>query len=225
MGLGQFLKLGAGRLLPHRVMVHGDCLSPEVAITFDDGPHPQHTPLLLEALARRGAMATFFLQGDHAARWPQWVREIHGAGHQVANHSYSHVRARDRSSAEFVREVERTQQLLQDLVGCELARDYRPPYGNITGRTFLNLAYKGYRCVFWSKDSDDSTQCDVGSLVASVAYLKLGPGDIVLFHEDYAHTIAAMPTILGTLQAAGLTMKRVDRMVRHEPSDSHGVSS
>ncbi len=213
MGLGQLLKQGSAHLLPRRVVVRGDPAGAQVAITFDDGPHPEQTPRLLEALSQQGALATFFLQGDHAALWPQWVREIHNAGHQVANHSYSHVRARARSAAAFVQDVEKTQQLLQDIVGAELARDYRPPYGDITARTFLALATKGYRCVFWTKDSDDSERRDEDGLVAHVADLKIASGDIVLFHEDYAHTVTAMPAILGGLRAGGLNVQRVDRLL------------
>ncbi|MFZ2649943.1 MAG: polysaccharide deacetylase family protein [Burkholderiaceae bacterium] len=219
------MKQGTARLMPRSAVVGGDPASAAVAITFDDGPHPEQTPLLLEALSRQGALATFFLQGDHAAQWPQWAREIHRAGHQVANHSYSHMRASDRSAAEFVQEVEKTQGLLQDILGTELARDYRPPYGDITARTFLTLASRGYRCVFWTKDSDDSVQRDADALVAHVVGLKIGRGDIVLFHEDYAHSVAAMPKILRALHAAGLTLQRVDRLAQRGSVRPQGISS
>lgn len=214
MGLGRLIKQTAAAVLPRSALMHGNRATPEVAVTFDDGPHPEQTPRLLEVLAQQGVLATFFLQGDHAASWPEWVREIHRAGHQVANHSHSHIRAHARSADTFVREVESTHNLLQDIVGAELARDYRPPYGDITARTFVALASRGYRCVFWTTDSDDSVQRDAQGLVSHVAELKIGNGDIVLFHEDYAHTVKAMPTILSGLRAAGLSMQRVDRLSR-----------
>lgn len=212
MGLGRLIKQGAAALMPRSALVHGDRGSRDVAITFDDGPHPEQTPRLLEVLARHQVKATFFLQGDHAALWPQRVRDIHQAGHQVANHSYSHIRARARPAYTFVQEIEKTHHLLQDIVGAELTRDFRPPYGDITARTFMTLAGKGYRSVFWTIDSDDSDFQQAEPLVAHVAGLTLTGGDIVLFHEDYAHTVAAMPAILTRLASLGLSARRIDEM-------------
>jgi peptidoglycan/xylan/chitin deacetylase (PgdA/CDA1 family) len=193
-------------------MVNGPRNRLEGAVTFDDGPHPEQTPRVLEALAREGVSATFFLQGDNAAAWPQRVREIHEAGHQIANHSYTHIRARERSASEFVTDVERTQALLQDIVGQQIAADFRPPYGDITPRTFAALARRGYRLVFWTTDSDDSTRRDPLDLASHVASLGVAGGDIVLFHEDYAHTAQALPEVLAGLRRAGLSMVRIDRL-------------
>ena len=212
MGLGYFLKQSAAALIPRGALVRGTRARPEIAITFDDGPHPEQTPRLLDVLAREGVLATFFLQGDHAAKWPEWVRKIHLAGHQIANHSYAHIRARDQPVREFVQDVERTHDLLQDIVGVPLARDFRPPYGNITARTFVALATRGYRSVFWTVDSADSFQREVQALVSHISTLNISNGDIVLFHEDYAHTVTAMPAIIAGLRAAGLMPRKVDQL-------------
>jgi peptidoglycan/xylan/chitin deacetylase (PgdA/CDA1 family) len=225
MGLGRLIKQGAAALAPRSVMVHGPRNRLEVAVTFDDGPHPEQTPRVLEALAREGASATFFLQGDHAAAWPQCVRDIHAAGHQIANHSYQHIRARARSASEFVADVERTQALLQDIVGQQIARDIRPPYGDITPRTFAALARRGYRLVFWTTDSDDSSVRDPLGLVSHVASLRIGGGDIVLFHEDYAHTAQALPQVLASLRRTGLSMVRIDRLRGAAPATNRATTT
>src|SRR5260370_16308127 len=64
--------------------------TPRVALTFDDGPHPEATPRVLDALARAGVPATFFLVGEHAQRWPALVRRIRDEGHLIGNHSFAH---------------------------------------------------------------------------------------------------------------------------------------
>lgn len=212
MSPGHLVKLGASRLLPRSVLMRGSQTRSEIAISFDDGPHPQQTPLLLEALAEAEVSATFFLQGDHAAKWPALVRDIHRAGHQVANHGYLHHRARGRTTLDVIDDVERTQSLLQDLVGAELRRDFRPPYGNTTLRAFAGLASRGYRFVFWTVDSLDSFCTDASSLISQFANVRVHRGDIVLFHEDYAHTVSAIPAIVGQLQSAGFSLRKVDQL-------------
>jgi peptidoglycan/xylan/chitin deacetylase (PgdA/CDA1 family) len=167
---------------------------------------------LLAALAQADAKATFFLQGSHAEQWPHLVREIHREGHQVANHGYSHRSARHLPLDTFVLEVERTQAMLEDIVGCELNRDFRPPFGDTTVRSFFALTKRGYHWTFWSHDSDDSDVRDRDRLASRTAELNLRSGDIILFHEDYAHTVAAMPQILATLHAKGLAVVRTDSL-------------
>lgn len=212
MSLGTILKRSAAALWPSRVILHGHAQGSRVGLTFDDGPHPQNTLPLLEVLARAKATATFFLQGSQAERWPQLVREIHRQGHQVANHGFSHGSATKLPLLDFVQEVERTQALLEGIVGCGLARDFRPPFGDTTARSFLWLAGRGYRWIFWSHDSDDSLVRDPLELAQRVETLRLSAGDIALFHEDYAHTLAAMPQILASLRSRELRAVRVDSL-------------
>jgi peptidoglycan-N-acetylglucosamine deacetylase len=212
MNLGAVLKRCAAVAWPSRVMWRGTARDSRVALTFDDGPHPQYTLPLLDVLAKAQAQATFFLQGAHAERWPDLVREIHRQGHQVANHAHSHRSARKLPTAVFVREVEQTQAVLEGIVGQALTRDFRPPFGDTTVRSFLQLAARGYRWVFWSHDSDDSVIRDPHQLAQRTDGLRLGGGDIALFHEDYAHTLAAMPQILVALSSRGLRAVRVDAL-------------
>lgn len=212
MSLGTLLKRGAAAAWPNRAMWRGKGRGSRIALTFDDGPHPQCTRPLLDVLAQAQAHATFFVQGAHAERWPDLVREMHRQGHQVANHAHSHRSARDLPAAAFVREVEQTQTLLEDIVGVPLARDFRPPFGDTTVQSFLRLAGRGYRWVFWSHDSDDSVIRDPQHLARRTDELRLSAGDIALFHEDYAHTLAAMPHILAALSSRGLRAVRVDAL-------------
>jgi peptidoglycan/xylan/chitin deacetylase (PgdA/CDA1 family) len=208
MGLGRLAKAATAAVFPGAMLVRGrqGVGGLPAAITFDDGPHPQNTPLILAALASADARATFFLQGQEAQRHPELVRAIHRAGHQVANHAFLHRDARSIPAKEFVDEVVRTQRLLCDIVQCDLARDFRPPYGGITPATFIALARGGYRFVLWSKDSRDSFVKDASLLASGVSALQISSGDIVLFHEDYPHTAAALPSILAGLGRRSLRL-------------------
>jgi peptidoglycan/xylan/chitin deacetylase (PgdA/CDA1 family) len=180
-----------------------------VALTFDDGPHPEHTPAILDVLAASGAKATFFLQGSVAKRHPALVRAIDERGHQVGNHGWSHSRASDVGTKAFVREAADTQRLLEDTLGRRLPRIYRPPYGSLSPMAFLCLAGQGYRFVFWSVETDDSYLRDPDELVQRVEHALIRSGDILLFHEDYAHSLSALPRILENLDARRLAVVSV----------------
>lgn len=204
MGLGRPAKLALGRLFPRLVLVKGAAGSrPRIALTFDDGPHPEHTPAILDALAAGHAKATFFLQGTLAQRHPALVRAISDGGHQVANHGWSHSRASEVGGGAFVREVIDTQALLEETVGRALPRMYRPPYGTISLLPFVRLAGRGYRAVFWSLDSRDSFERESAAVASAIGGAVVRSGDIVLLHEDYRHTVEALPTILKTLTTRG----------------------
>jgi len=199
-------------LAPQLVVSRGSGKAPAVALTFDDGPHPANTPRILEALAAAGAQATFFLQGSEAAKHPALVREIHAQGHQVANHARTHRKPSELGAKAYVREVKDTQALLCDIVGAPLARSFRPPYGETSLRTLLRLTRSGFRYVYWSRDSEDSWLKEPQALVEHFHRRAACAGDIVLFHDDYAQTAAALPTLLRQLRKAGLQAVRVDAL-------------
>src|SRR5581483_9760886 len=103
-----------------------------IALTFDDGPHPELTPQLLEILERQQVPATFFVVGTCAQRWPEVVRRAFSAGHEIGNHSWSHPFLTECSAARVTQEIERTDALLHDLTG-ERPNTVRPPYGAVNG--------------------------------------------------------------------------------------------
>lgn len=211
MTIGRFVKQVVARLAPRTLVYRGR--GDGIALTFDDGPHPEQTPVLLDALLRLNVKATFFLQGAHASQWPQLVREMHARGHQVANHGWSHASAKRLPLVDFVEEVERTQSVLESIVGTTLARDFRPPYGDITMPAFWALARRRFRFVYWTVDSDDSVHRDAATLGFRMGRVNVKRGDILLFHEDYAHTVAAIPAVVIHLRSAGLSLQTVDRLL------------
>ena len=207
---GALIKHGLGRLFPDFVLVKGRTApTPRVALTFDDGPHPDNTKRLLDILDRNDVRATFFLLGSEVEKHPALARDILGRGHQIGNHGYSHLDAKRTRRDLYIADTNRAQEILQDAVGTPLKRIFRPPHGTITGAAFLTLARSGYRFVFWSADSRDSFITSPMELVSHVASLQVADGDILLFHEDYAHTVASLPEVLRLIKGRSLEFKRI----------------
>ena len=210
METGSALKRMLGWVLPRLVLVRGAAgPSPRVALTFDDGPHGDHTRAILDVLAAGGARATFFLQGSEAARHRALVRAIHEGGHQVGNHGWTHSRVSDVGLRAFVSEAVDTQSLLEDTLGRPLPRIYRPPYGAVSPAAFLALAREGFRFIFWSLDSEDSFVRDAGQLTRRLETAPVRSGDVLLFHEDYTHAVAALPAVVANLKARTFALVRV----------------
>lgn len=213
MGLGGILKLAAARAFPGRVIYRGrPGGQARVALTFDDGPHAEHTPRVLEALAAGSAQATFFLQGAHAERHPALVRAIADAGHELGNHGWSHARASEVGARAFVREAVETQLLLERITGRPLPRLYRPPYGYVSPAALPGLLGERFRLVFWSFDSRDSFVDAPEAVLAAVREAELRSGEVLLFHEDYAHTTAALPALVADLGRRGFSMVGVSAL-------------
>ncbi len=209
---GRIIKHGLAALWPGAILMRGNPNSGRIALTFDDGPHPQYTRAILDILDSNGVHATFFLQGKEIEKYPHLVREIFSRGHQLGNHGYAHLDAKRASRHEYIEEVKRAQDVLQNTVGAKIEKIFRPPYGNITGTAFISLALAGYRFVFWSVDSRDSFIRAEPELVAHVAAAKISAGDILLLHEDYAHTVAALPKILKSISSRALRFSRISDM-------------
>lgn len=214
MELGGVIKLGVSWCAPWAVAVSGPrCLPARVAMTFDDGPHPENTPRILDVLGSERIKATFFLQGNLVEQYPALVRNIVAQGHQVANHGYSHCDAKTISTRDYVAEVLRTQALLENVVGGPVSRCFRPPFGAITFSTFIALVRQRFRFVFWSFDSQDSFITDANALYDYIAAQQVRPGSILLFHDDYMQTVAALPYVVAYLRGSGLSFVSVDELL------------
>jgi peptidoglycan/xylan/chitin deacetylase (PgdA/CDA1 family) len=182
-----------------------------VALTFDDGPHPQGTPRVLEILREADAPATFFLVGEQVVRRPALAAEIVAAGHRVELHCHRHRNHLRLTPAQFLDDAERARAAIEDACGQPLA-DHRPPYGIYSGMTLRATRAQGWRPVLWSKWGRDWARLATAQSIAHHALTGIGDGDIVLLHDaDYysapgswARTAAALPIILEALDSCGL---------------------
>jgi len=190
-----------------------------VALTFDDGPHPQGTPAVLEALREAGdARATFFLAGEQVLQRPALVAEIVAAGHRVELHCHRHRNQLRLSPRSLLDDAERAKAAIEDAGGQEVA-DYRPPYGIFSAVGLRAIRRRGWRPVLWSQWGKDWKARATPESITRRLTAGAAAGDILLLHDaDYysardswVRTVAALPRILEELEARGLRSRLLRR--------------
>lgn len=199
---------GLGDLLGVKLRDEG---SEGVALTFDDGPHPQGTPAVLETLREAGATATFFLAGEQVERRPALAAEIVAAGHRVELHCHRHRNLLRLTVREFLDDAERARSAIEEATGQAIA-DYRPPYGIFSAPTLRAVRRSGWRPVLWSRWGRDWSRRATAESIARRSSFGVEAGDIVLLHDaDYysargswVRTATALPLILAELERRGL---------------------
>jgi peptidoglycan/xylan/chitin deacetylase (PgdA/CDA1 family) len=191
----QAIRIGLKWMLPRRVfLVDGPAAAHAVALTFDDGPHPEHTSRILSCLAAADVKATFFFRGDHALRYPDIVRRAKDEGHDIGNHSYSHSEPKDTSVYALTEELLRTSQLLELLTGTKPSL-FRPPKGDISPLKFLAIVATGHTLALWNRDPRDYLG-DTDAANARMFALPLEAGDIVLLHDTHPVALNLLPQLI-----------------------------
>lgn len=204
MGFGGAIKRLVGAVFPRLLLYRGKTtVDPVVALTFDDGPHPLHSPRILDVLAEHEITASFFVIGEEAEKYPELIRRMRAEGHEVANHTYSHYGAVHNTPKGYVEDVKRCQAVLEDICGQRLTKSFRPPYGTVPPAVFVRLLWLRYRLVLWSVDSNDSRVGGAEELLHSIEDTSIVPGDVILLHEDYAHTLQVLPEFIRVLRGRG----------------------
>jgi peptidoglycan-N-acetylglucosamine deacetylase len=182
-----------------------------VALTFDDGPHPEGTPAVLEVLAQAGAVATFFLVGEQVERRPELAVRIASEGHLVALHGFRH-RLQLRLPGHEVREdVLRGAAAIEDATGASPVW-HRPPYGVYSPPGLEAARAAELKPLLWSRWGKDWRRLTTPPRIASRATRAVGHGDVILLHDadfysasgSYRRTAAALPAILDALSRRGL---------------------
>lgn len=190
--LRQLLRRGLEAALPSaRFLVRGPTTGNGVALTFDDGPHPDITPRLLDALARHRMVATFFVIGREAERYPDLVRRISAEGHAIGHHSWTHSEPSVTSTTSLLAEVARCRALLESLTGAPVDR-FRPPKGALTAGKIVALLRAGQRIVLWSDDPKDYALTDSTPLTHWAAASRLPAGSIALMHDTHPWCLEAV---------------------------------
>jgi Predicted xylanase/chitin deacetylase len=178
----QLLSLLPGRLVLTRGLRGGNA----IYLTFDDGPHPEHTPRLLDLLAAYGAHASFFLIGQQVERHPRLVERIVAEGHMLGNHSYSHPSGFSRISLrQQLQEIEHTDRLLAEF-DHHPQHCFRPPRGSLSLGLLLHFAGQRRRIAYWSYDSMDYQHQSDADVAARLRNQPPLAGDIILMHDDNA---------------------------------------
>jgi peptidoglycan/xylan/chitin deacetylase (PgdA/CDA1 family) len=189
---------------------------PLLALTFDDGPHPEHTPVLLDLLRERNIRATFFVLGQRVASKPGIVRRMAAEGHEVASHSWSHPQFTRLKMEAVESQLSRTHDMITKACGVA-PKLYRPPYGSISlNQQRIVQQVFGYPAILWDVDTLDWQTPRNPEKVRDAVFTQARAGSIVLMHDIHPTTIEAVPEILDGLVERGFHMVTVSELLQHD---------
>jgi peptidoglycan/xylan/chitin deacetylase (PgdA/CDA1 family) len=207
------------RIFGFRVFTRGRTDN-EIALTFDDGPDPLYTPILLDLLKRQGAKATFFVVGENAERYPDIIARIHAEGHVIGIHNYVHHTNWFMRPRTVKRQIHRTSDVIKRITGAR-PMYYRPPWGIVNVFDFANLGY--LQIVLWTSLFGDWRKRVNADKLYKRMKRKLKPGQVFLLHDcgstfgadrnAPANTIAALEWILKDGQSMGYHFVGIDKMI------------
>jgi peptidoglycan-N-acetylglucosamine deacetylase len=183
------------------------CPGCTVYLTFDDGPGV-YTPQILSELAAKGAPATFFVTGEHAAQFPSLVQQEHADGHGIGDHGWSHAALTELPPALIRQELESTAVEIASLTGTRPTL-WRPPFGAFNDTVTAIASSLGLSMRLWDVNPSDFDMPGTGEIVSRVVD-NVSDGAIILLHdsspdgsEDRSQTVAALPWIINALRARG----------------------
>lgn len=168
---------------------------PPLLFTFDDGPHPEYTPQILDVLKAYQVKACFFLIGSRAEQHPDLVRRIDAEGHKIGNHTWSH-RVSDTFAGrkKYSEELRKTSELIASIIH-QPVEWFRPPFGVTNPIIADAIKNQGLKVMGWSVRSFDTVTPDPNTIVARVIG-QLSSNSIVLLHDTMPQTVEALPHLL-----------------------------
>ena len=224
-----FLLLGAGgAYLSENVSVSSNvngrelpiyCVDTEekkVALSFDAAWGNEDTKRILDILAAHDVHATFFMTGDWVENYPEDVKAIYEAGHDLGNHSANHKNMSELSEEECRQELMDVHEEVRELTGCEMFL-FRPPYGDYDNEVIRTAQECGYYSIQWDVDSLDWKDYGVDSIIKTVTQHKhLGNGSIILCHNGAKYTAEALDALIESLQGEGYEIVPVSQLILRE---------
>lgn len=198
----------AERMLPIYSVERGD---KKIAVTFDCAWENSNTDALIDILDEYNARGTFFVTGDWCDRYPDDVKKLYDAGHEIENHSDQHPHVEGISVNDLINDTKECSRKIKMLTGEE-PRLYRAPYGEYDDSLITTLDGMGMKVIQWDVDSVDWKKPSPEDIQKKVLS-KTKSGSILLFHNDLENTTAALPNILKSLKADGYEIVGVEDMI------------
>jgi len=193
-------------------LIRGPQTGKRICLTFDDGPVSPSTERILDILRAHAVSATFFLCGKRVEKNPDLMRRIAAEGHEIGNHTYSHLFLYFKSRRRMAQEIDRTQECIEKVLGRR-PTFFRPPYGARWFGLVPTLRERELNMVMWSATGYDWKKDTAGIVAAALKELR--PGAILLLHDglesndpnrvDRSRTIEALPQIISQVRARGYT--------------------
>ena len=188
----------------------------QVSITFDDGPHPEFTPKVLQLLKKHQVKATFFCIGKNIKAHPELFQELLSQGHSVGNHTYSHTSNFGfLSSEEVLQELTKTNKIVKEISGIDL-KLYRPAFGVTNPNIKKALQQTNFTSIGWSKRSLDTTNRSENTIVKRITN-NLQKGDIILLHDTNDKSVAVLERLLLFLESNKMQAVTVDKLLSIQP--------
>ena len=185
-----------------------------IALTFDDGPYPVMTPLLLDRLRDLGVRATFFLIGDDAVHYPELTKRIAESGNEIGNHTFSHPDLDRIAPSPVTAELEKAKENLVALTGERSpAWLMRPPHGRFTEATVKAAQAAGYDVALWSDAPGDWHPTTAQQLTAHMLASATAP-EIAILHSGSLPTIDMLQEVVPQFRAAGYRFVTVSELLR-----------
>lgn len=188
----------------------------KVSLTFDAAWGDEDAEEILATLSKYEVKATFFMVGDWVRKYPELVKKLSEAGHDVANHSNKHPHVNNMNKEAIKKDIMDAHETIKAVTGkeCNL---YRPPYGEYNN-TVLEAAQEcNYHTIQWDVDSIDWKGYDAPTIVNKVVNHKhLGDGSIILLHNGAKHTAEALPQIIEGLRSKGYEIVPISELIYKE---------
>ncbi len=214
--------------------------TPLAALTFDDGPDPELTPAVLEVLAEHHAKATFNMMGWNAGRHPDLVRAVVAGGHELGNHTWTHLDLAGLSEDQTRHQLDLGRRAIERAAGGVQPRWFRPPRGNLTGAAVCAAAELGQDLLLWSVERGP-LGIGMPAAVADHLVRTVGPGDVVGLHDGIGRgtfdqdgslarrlrarrlvELKALPSVLERLEARGIRLVTASELVTATARDQQG---
>ena len=198
---------GMLRLMEQELMEQSQA-HPEVALTFDDGPSPKYTPLLLDGLKERNVQATFFLLGQNVKENQELVQRMQAEGHLLGNHTYNHVQLNKIPETTARQEILKTNNEIYEATG-KYPEYMRPPYG--AWKKNMELCVEMLP-VFWDIDTLDWKSQNVDAILKAAGE-EPENGSIILMHDEYQTSVEAALLLIDRLKEKGYEFVTVDELI------------
>jgi len=199
------------------VIREGDRSSMQIALTFDDGPHPYRTDEVLDLLERYGVKATFFVIGENVSYYPEPFKRTVASGHEIGNHTFHHKLLSTTCENEIAEEIRKTEEIIFKTAGYR-PKLFRPPEGAY-GECALQAAQSmDYRMILWTVDTRDWEKPPANAIVENVMKNTVG-GSILLCHaysHKSAHTMEALELLIPKLLEKGYEFVTVSELIENK---------
>jgi peptidoglycan/xylan/chitin deacetylase (PgdA/CDA1 family) len=194
----------------------GDRSKKEIALSFDDGPDPSFTPVILDLLKTEGAEAIFFCIGKKIPGNAEILQRITAEGHLIGNHSYSHHYLFDLFSVDKMQDDLQEMQNVTKAVTGLTPKFFRPPYGVTNPNVKKAVERAAYISIGWNVRSLDTVIRDENHLLQKVLK-RVKPGSILLFHDTSETTVKILRQLISRLKENGYKIVRLDKLIKLEP--------